>query len=258
MSGRTILAAGTMVFAVAGGVIGATTIVVSRADAPSPPPVPVIAAPAPTAPAVDQQQQARDAELLKQAYQAIVDAHAMIAKQTATAPAPAPAVAPAPSPPIVVPVPMPAPANTLVDISTILQPVLETLALIIAGFITTYVPKAIDAVERRTGVQFTEHQRQTILDAVKTAAGLIETKLDQKTMVLAQVHIDDPAVRAEACTVIATVPDAAAALGVTEASVARMIVGAANTRIPATPAQVAPNPLGASPGAAAPFVNPPL
>lgn len=236
MSKRTVLAVSVLAL-----IYGSTVamFVLSRPDVmadTAPPPaveVPVPAVPAPAAPS----QQQIDA--LKQAYQAAVAAKA----------AQAPVVAVA------------APNSTLLDVTTVLQPVLEMIALVIAGLITRYVPRALDAMEKRTGIQLTDQQRAKVLGAVQTAAGIVETDIDRKAMSLAQVHVDDPVIRAQAAAVIAAVPQAAAALGVTEAGVARMIVGAANTGpraapVQPQPAQAAPNPLAGAPGGS--FVNPPL
>ena len=92
-------------------------------------------------------------------------------------------------------------------------------------------PKAFAAFETRIGIQLTDQQRATVLGAVRTAAGMIETMLDQGSMRLAHVDVANPAVRAEAANAINSVPKAAAALNMTVDGAARMIVGAVNTRL---------------------------
>lgn len=150
-----------------------------------------------------------------------------------------------------------APSNTL-DVTGIVQAVLETAALVIAGLIARFVPRLIDILQQRTGIMLTAQQRQTVLHGVQTAAGIIETQIDQGLIQVSHVRIDNPAVLAQARHVIEAVPMAAAAMGVTEAGVAGMIVGAVDTgsRVtPApTPAVLAPAPavLGIAPQPAAP------
>jgi len=117
-----------------------------------------------------------------------------------------------------------------VDLQSILQPILEVIGLTIAGIITAYLPKAIAAFEARTGVQLSAQQKDTIRGAVQTAAGEIETQIDQKVLSVANVKISDPAIQAKAQAAISAVPGAMSALGMTPASVAKMIVGATDTR----------------------------
>jgi hypothetical protein len=116
-----------------------------------------------------------------------------------------------------------------VDLTPITQPILTILGTVVTGLLVIYVPKALDAFQKWAGVQLTEQQRQTILGAVQTAAGKIETKLDQGVLQVSQVHVDNPTVRDEAQAAINAVPVAAAALGMTVDGVSRMIVGAADT-----------------------------
>jgi hypothetical protein len=119
--------------------------------------------------------------------------------------------------------------NNAVDLTSITQPILTVLGTIITGLLVIYVPKALDAFQKWAGVQLTEQQRQTILGSVQTAAGKIETKLDQSLLNVSHVTVDNPIIRQEAQSAIAAVPTAAAALGMTEDSVARMIVGRVDT-----------------------------
>ena len=119
--------------------------------------------------------------------------------------------------------------STLVDLYAIVQPILAVIGATIAGLIAIYVPKAIAAFEKRTGIELTEDQRKTMIGAVQTAAGMVETKLDQGAMQLAHVNVANPQIRAEATAAINAVPVAAAALGMTVDGVSRMIVAATDT-----------------------------
>lgn len=115
------------------------------------------------------------------------------------------------------------------DLTPIVQPILAALGLVITGLLGVYVPKAISAFEKRTGIMLTDQQRATMLGAVQTAAGVLETDLDKGALKVAHISVSNPAVLAQASAAIAAVPVAAAALGVTPDSVARMIVGAVDT-----------------------------
>lgn len=116
-----------------------------------------------------------------------------------------------------------------VDLTPITTPILTALGTVITGLLVIYVPKALDALQKLAGVQLTDQQRATILGAVQTAAGTIETKLDQGVLQVSHVTVNDPTVRDEAQKAINAVPVAAAALGMTVDGVSRMIVGAADT-----------------------------
>ena len=125
-----------------------------------------------------------------------------------------------------------------VDINVIVQPVLAVIGAVIASLLAIYVPKILMVLQARIGLQLTDQQRATVLGAVQTAAGIVETKLDQKALAVSQVTISDPAMRAEAQQVITAVPTAAAALGMTVDNVSRMIVGAVDTGSRAVPTPV--------------------
>lgn len=119
--------------------------------------------------------------------------------------------------------------STLVDLSAITQPVLAAIGATIAGLIAVYVPKAIAAFERRTGIVFTENQRKTYLDAVQTGAGVLETKLDQGILKASHINVTNDAIRTEAEAVIKAAPTVATSLNLTVDGVARELVGAVNT-----------------------------
>ena len=133
---------------------------------------------------------------------------------------------------IVLPVPAFAQSAVIsdaIDLSVIVQPILAVVGTVIASLLALYVPRLLAVLEARTHIQLTDQQRATVLGAVRTAAGLIETRLDQGILPMARVEISNPTVRAEAAAAIAAVPNAAAALNMTVEGVARMIVGAVDT-----------------------------
>jgi hypothetical protein len=120
-------------------------------------------------------------------------------------------------------------SETMLDLTVIVQPIFAVIGAVIAGLLAIYVPRALAVLEARTRIALTDQQRATVLGAIQTAAGMIETNLDQGAMRLAHVDIANPAVRAEAANAINAVPNAAAALNMTVDGVARMIVGAVDT-----------------------------
>lgn len=116
-----------------------------------------------------------------------------------------------------------------VDLTTIIQAFESGLATVVTGLIVIYVPKAIAAFQAHTGVVFTENQRQTFLGAAKTAAGILETRLDQGLMGIEHINVTNAAVAAQAQAVINAVPRAAAALGMTQAATTRILIGMVDT-----------------------------
>ena len=117
----------------------------------------------------------------------------------------------------------------ILDVSAIVQPIFAVIGTVIAGLLAIYVPKILAVLQARIRIQLTDQQRATVLGAVQTAAGMIETALDQGAMRVAHVNIANPAVRAEAAAALNAVPVAAAALNMSVDGVARMIVGAIDT-----------------------------
>lgn len=128
--------------------------------------------------------------------------------------------------------------DTVFDLQVIVHPILEVIGLLIAAFISAYVPRAINALALWAKVKLTDQQRAIMLGAVQTAVGKIETKLDQKALSVAHITIDDPTVRAEAQAAIEAVSSTARALNVTTDGVARMIVGKVDTSVRVEPAVV--------------------
>jgi hypothetical protein len=148
-----------------------------------------------------------------------------------------------------------------IDLSAIVQPLLAVIGTVISGLLAIYVPRGLAAFQARTGIELTDQQRAVVLGAVRTAAGVVETKLDQGVMRAGHVEVANPMVRAEAVAAINAVPVAAAALNMTVDGVARMIVGAVDTASHGAPSQTpvaqstvpqAPVPRYASPQVAVP------
>lgn len=116
-----------------------------------------------------------------------------------------------------------------VDLASVVQPILAVIGTVIASLIAIYVPKGLAALQARTNIQLTDQQRAQVLGAVQTAAGMIETKLDQGALKVAHIDIENPVIRDEARAALDAVPRAAEALGMSVDSVSRMIVGAVDT-----------------------------
>jgi hypothetical protein len=117
----------------------------------------------------------------------------------------------------------------MIDLTPVVQPLLAVAGAVIATELAIYVPKAVAAFEARTGIQLTDQQRATVIGAVNTAAGTLETKLDQGVLSVAHINVGNASVQAEAQAAINAVPQAMAALQMTPDSVARMIVGKVDT-----------------------------
>jgi hypothetical protein len=117
----------------------------------------------------------------------------------------------------------------IIDLSAIVQPILAITGAVISGLLAIYVPRGLATFQARTGIELTDQQRAVVLGAVRTAAGVLETRLDQGVIRVSHVEIANPVVRTEAIAAINAVPNAAAALNLTVEGVARMIVGAVDT-----------------------------
>jgi hypothetical protein len=140
---------------------------------------------------------------------------------------------------------------TAADFAPIIQTIIAGIAAVIAALISIYVPKAIAAFEARTHIQLTDQQRSQVMSAASTAAGILETQLDQGALKLEHVTPTNPAILAQAQAAIARVPDAAAALNKTVPSMAETIVGLMDTKPPVAVLPLAPSaPLATTAGPA--------
>lgn len=94
---------------------------------------------------------------------------------------------------------------------------------------TIVIPLAVWAYHARTGVQIAAGQVAAVQAALTTAAGIIQTDIDQGRLKVADVAVDHPAIIQAAHDALARVPDSAAAQGTTLAAAAQIIVGRVNT-----------------------------
>lgn len=122
----------------------------------------------------------------------------------------------------------------MIDWTNVISGVFALIGTVVTGMITILGPRAISALETRTGIQLTDQERAAVLGAAQTQAGIIETELQQGTLKLAQVTPADPAIIAHAEAAIARVPDSAATQGaggapLTAPAMAAIIVGKVNT-----------------------------
>lgn len=104
--------------------------------------------------------------------------------------------------------------------------VIKSMVTLLSGIV---VPWAIVAYQRRTGVQVTDQQRAAVYAALTTAAGIIQTRIDQGHMAVADVTPNNPVVVAEVKAALDRVPESAAAQGTTATSAAQIVVGKVDT-----------------------------
>lgn len=128
--------------------------------------------------------------------------------------------------------------GTLLDL--IVPPVLTAASAIFAGAVAIYAPKFLAAFQNRTGIQLSENQRQVVLGAVATAAGTLETSLDNGVLRTGHIAPLNASVREQASAVIKAVPIEADAMHMTIDSLSRMIVGKVNTAAHPGPVVVLP------------------
>lgn len=115
--------------------------------------------------------------------------------------------------------------------SAVGQSVLGLASAVIATLFAIYGPKAVAAFEKWTNTQWTEQQRQIVLSAAQTAAGNIETAIDQKRMTVADVYKDHDIVQTQVKAVAARPPVIAAmsALDMDSKYLSHIVVGKVNT-----------------------------
>lgn len=111
------------------------------------------------------------------------------------------------------------------------QAVLGLASAVIATLCAIYGPKLVAAFEKWTNTKFTEEQRQIILSAAQTAAGNIETAIDQKRMSIGDVHPSHKIVTKNVDLISARPPvaNAMVALNMTTDYLAHIVVGKVNT-----------------------------
>lgn len=126
-------------------------------------------------------------------------------------------------------------SENTIDLVPLVQPILEVTGLVIAGMIVRYVPKILLLVEQYLHLKFTDQQNAVFLQEVQTAAGVVETKLDQGVLNISHVDINNPEMRAAASEIIKSIPGIVDKLGYTAKEVATAIVGAVDTAPRAAP-----------------------
>lgn len=134
----------------------------------------------------------------------------------------------------------------MTDFAPIIQSCIALLAAVITGLIGIFVPRAIAAFERRTGVLVTDQERAALMSAVTTGTGLLQTRLDLRLLRPVDILPGSPAVVKEAELALARVPDAAAGQAATIDTTAAMIAA----RVDTTPRAVVQVPLVPTPLAA--------
>ena len=127
---------------------------------------------------------------------------------------------------------------TTLDLTAVVQPLLAVAGLVIAGYIAKYLGRLLEVANAHFHLNLTDQQIAAFTAAVQTAAGVVETMIDQKAMSVAHVTVTNDGIRAQAQAIVDAAPEAAAMLNLTEAGVAKMIVGAVDTGS-RTPAPVA-------------------
>ncbi len=136
--------------------------------------------------------------------------------------------------------------TTVVDFSSVLQPVLQVVGMVLIGFLLKYLAQLLQTANAHFNLKLTDQQLSAVTDAVNTAAGVIETMIDQKAMSVAHVTVTNEHVRTQAQNIIDAAPSIAAMLGLTVSSVSQMIVGAVDTGSRTPPPAPAPAPTPAA------------
>jgi hypothetical protein len=135
---------------------------------------------------------------------------------------------------------------TAADWTPIVNAIIAGIGLVLTYLFATYVPRFITATETRTGIQLTDQQRSAVQGAAWTVKGILETKLDQGVLHVADITVENPKVLEQAQAAIARVSDSARAQGTTAEALAAIAVGLTDTRravaapptfaaVPATP-----------------------
>jgi hypothetical protein len=104
------------------------------------------------------------------------------------------------------------------------------------------IPWGVWEFRKRTGVEITAQQTAAFLSAADTVKGLIQTKLDQGKLTVAEIVPDNPVVAKLAGEALARIPDAAAGIKSGAVALATIAVSQVDTAPPV--------PAGAAIGAA--------
>lgn len=115
------------------------------------------------------------------------------------------------------------------EFDPIIQAFVAAIGLAITTLVGIFVPKALAAFQERTGIQLSAQQQATVMAAAQTAAGILQTKLDQGALKIEHIDVGNSAVLEQARAALARVPVAAAAMNKTLPSMAETIVGLVDT-----------------------------
>jgi hypothetical protein len=133
------------------------------------------------------------------------------------------------------------------DWTPVLIPVFSVLGLGIAGWAVRMGNLAVAAFERRTGVQLAAHQLQmtqnanaVVMQTARTAAGIVQTLINQRRLPIADVDPENQAIKDIAKAAIDRVPENAAIMKKTPESMAQTIVGLVDTAPPPPPVILVP------------------
>lgn len=111
------------------------------------------------------------------------------------------------------------------------------IALLFIG--TRYGAVFVRAFDRKIGLQATDAEQTALMAAVNTKAGIMETRIDQGSMVVGDIHARSPEVM-KAAFDVATMVRLPTKAAISAMDIADMIVGAVDTgsrtsQPPATP-----------------------
>ena len=122
-----------------------------------------------------------------------------------------------------------------VDLTPLVQPLVQVLALVLLGLAAPLAAWLVYQFQKRTGIQLTDQQRAIVAGVVQTGVGIINADLARGAKQLNDVHIDNDQIRNLAKEAMVAAPMATSALGVTEESMAKMIVAGVGKSIATDP-----------------------
>lgn len=109
-------------------------------------------------------------------------------------------------------------------------PLISAAALFITSFA---IPWAIAEYRKRTGIELTAQQIATFQSAAQTVTGLIENKLAQGELTVADIDPDHPVIKKLADDAIARIPGAAAGINSGAPELAAIATARVNPAVPA-------------------------
>ena len=125
-----------------------------------------------------------------------------------------------------------------------MTPMLDAITTALEAIITALAiwgaRRIVMALDDRNSLDAMGKAQQTVLGAAKTAAGIIQTKLDQGVLKISEIGVENPAIIAEAKAALARVPDAVALTDKSRASMAETVVGLVDTSAKAIATELMP------------------